>query len=119
MSRRKQGGGKRRAARGDEEAMRTCIACRAVSPRDAALRFVRAPDGAVLLDVRSKLPGRGAHTCPRAACVQLLDPPLWGEQVAVRVRFQERLEDILGLGAEEDDAKTHACALAFFLRKPS
>lgn len=70
MSRKRQGGGKRRAVRGDEEPTRTCVSCRALSPKDEALRFVRAPDGAVHLDVRGRLPGRGATTCASKECVQ-------------------------------------------------
>lgn len=33
------------------------------------LRFARAPDGALGFDVRARLPGRGAWTCAKAACV--------------------------------------------------
>lgn len=55
--------------RGDLEPTRTCVACRALSSKDEALRFVRAPDGAVHLDVRGKLPGRGASVCAQASCI--------------------------------------------------
>jgi uncharacterized protein len=55
--------------RGDTVPTRTCVACRALSSKDEALRFVRAPDGAVHLDVRGKLPGRGANVCASAKCV--------------------------------------------------
>jgi uncharacterized protein len=34
------------------------------------LRFARAPDGGLGFDVRARLPGRGAWTCPAAACVR-------------------------------------------------
>lgn len=70
MSRKKQGGGKRRKALDHDEPFRTCVACRTSSPKDAMLRFARAPDGAVGFDVRARLPGRGAWTCAVLACVK-------------------------------------------------
>jgi hypothetical protein len=38
---------------------RTCIVSREVLPADALIRFVVAPDGAVVPDLRRRLPGRG------------------------------------------------------------
>lgn len=70
MSRKKQGGGKRRKALDHDEPFRTCVACRASRPRDEMLRFARAPDGALGFDVRARLPGRGAWTCARPECVR-------------------------------------------------
>ncbi len=57
--------------RGDDEPMRSCVACRAVVSKDDALRFVRAPDGSVGFDVRARLDGRGASTCADPKCVLL------------------------------------------------
>lgn len=34
------------------------------------MRYVQAPDGEVLVDIRSKLPGRGAYTCPDRSCLE-------------------------------------------------
>lgn len=39
---------------------RTCIVTREAQAPDAMIRFVRGPDGAVVPDLRGKLPGRGA-----------------------------------------------------------
>lgn len=39
---------------------RTCIVTRVAQAPDAMIRFVRGPDGAVVPDLRGKLPGRGA-----------------------------------------------------------
>ena len=39
-------------------------------PREASLRFVVAPDGRLVGDPLMKLPGRGAHTCPKSACLR-------------------------------------------------
>src|SRR5215470_3406972 len=46
-----------RAARGALE--RTCVVTRAVKPVDALIRFVVAPDGTVVADLKRRLPGRG------------------------------------------------------------
>ncbi len=70
MSRKKQGGGKRRKALDHDEPFRMCVACRASRPREEMLRFARAPDGGVGFDVRARLPGRGAWTCADPACVE-------------------------------------------------
>jgi len=67
---RKHGGGRRRAARGDEAPMRSCVSCRETAPKEGLLRFVRAPDGAVAFDVRARVDGRGAWTCAKADCVR-------------------------------------------------
>lgn len=48
---------------------RTCLGCRQVFPQDELVRYVLAPDGAVLVDYRNKLPGRGAYTCFDQQCL--------------------------------------------------
>jgi predicted RNA-binding protein YlxR (DUF448 family) len=70
VSRKKQGGGKRRKALDHDEPFRTCVACRTSSPKEQMLRFARAPDGSLGFDVRARLPGRGAWTCAKEACVK-------------------------------------------------
>src|SRR5258705_11056283 len=47
---------------------RTCVVTRAVKPVDELIRFVTAPDGAVVADLKRRLPGRGVWvTATRAA----------------------------------------------------
>jgi hypothetical protein len=48
--------------------VRTCIGCQRKLARAASLRVVRAPEGGLLPDLTGRLPGRGAHLCPDAAC---------------------------------------------------
>ena len=43
---------------------RTCILTRRTRPREELLRFVRAPDGTVVFDLKGELPGRGAWLSP-------------------------------------------------------
>jgi len=49
---------------------RTCIGCGTRAHRDALVRIVRSPDGAIHLDPTATLPGRGAWIHPDAGCVQ-------------------------------------------------
>lgn len=50
-------------------AERTCTGCRAVHEKTELIRYVCAPDGQLLVDYRSKLPGRGAYTCVDRECI--------------------------------------------------
>ena len=49
--------------------MRQCVGCREMKAKKELIRVVRSPEGAVSLDFRGKLPGRGAYVCPDAACL--------------------------------------------------
>ncbi len=49
---------------------RTCLGCRQVKDQAQLIRFVRAPDGAVLADLKGRLPGRGAYLCNSRACIE-------------------------------------------------
>lgn len=48
---------------------RTCLGCRGVFNKDAVVRIVAGPEGAVI-DYREKLPGRAAYVCPRPECIR-------------------------------------------------
>jgi uncharacterized protein len=52
------------------ETERTCIVTRATAPVDTLIRFVVAPDGAVVPDFRRRLPGRGIWVTARASHVE-------------------------------------------------
>ena len=49
--------------------MRQCLGCREMKPKKELIRVVRSPEGAVSLDFKGKLPGRGAYVCPDPACL--------------------------------------------------
>ncbi|HHN67773.1 MAG TPA: RNA-binding protein [Thermopetrobacter sp.] len=57
-------------AAGKAAAMRTCIATGQTRPRADLLRFVRDPDGRVVFDFKSDLPGRGAWIVPERAAIE-------------------------------------------------
>ena len=49
--------------------LRKCTGCGEMKPKKELIRVVRSPEGAVSLDFRGKLPGRGAYVCPDPACL--------------------------------------------------
>ncbi len=53
-----------------EEPKRSCLGCRAVKTKNDLLRFVLTPDRILVPDLMSKLPGRGAYTCPDTECLK-------------------------------------------------
>jgi len=50
---------------------RTCVATRTVRPAEELIRFVRAPDGGVVADLKRALPGRGVWVTANAEAVRL------------------------------------------------
>ncbi|GLK77380.1 DNA-binding protein [Methylopila jiangsuensis] len=50
---------------------RTCVATRATRAVDELIRFVRAPDGTVVPDLKRELPGRGVWVTAEAEAVRL------------------------------------------------
>lgn len=54
----------------DDASDRTCIATRQVRPPEEMIRFVRAPDGQVVPDLRRRLPGRGVWVTAQRQVVQ-------------------------------------------------
>ncbi len=63
---------------------RMCVACRERGTSDDLLRLVVHPtDGTLVLDVKGKLPGRGAWVHPMASCCQVLEskPNLLGRHL--------------------------------------
>lgn len=55
--------------KGRKQPQRTCLGCRQVKHQSDLIRFVRSPDGAVLVDLKGRLPGRGAYLCNSRECL--------------------------------------------------
>lgn len=73
---------------------RLCAATRAVHPVDQLLRFVRAPDGTVVPDIRARLPGRGVWIrCSRPALRQAVDRKVFGRHFRQPVKAGLELVD--------------------------
>lgn len=49
---------------------RTCVACRQTKPQAQLVRYVVAPNGALVVDYRHRLPGRGAYCCVSLDCLK-------------------------------------------------
>lgn len=56
--------------RRNEPTQRMCIVTRQVQPVDDLLRFVAAPDGSVVADLKRNLPGRGVWVSAQASAVR-------------------------------------------------
>ncbi len=50
--------------------LRMCVGCREMKPKKELLRVVKAPDGAVSIDLTGRKPGRGAYVCHSAECLK-------------------------------------------------
>lgn len=50
--------------------LRQCVGCREMKEKRDLIRVVRSPEGAVSLDFRGRLPGRGAYVCASADCLK-------------------------------------------------
>ena len=48
---------------------RQCLGCREMKNKKDLIRVVRSPEGAISLDFKGKLPGRGAYVCPDSGCL--------------------------------------------------
>lgn len=48
---------------------RQCLGCREMKNKKDLIRVVRSPEGAISLDFKGKMPGRGAYVCPDPACL--------------------------------------------------
>ena len=69
---RPQGGRHGKGERDDRKAPeRTCVATREVRPAAELIRFVRAPDGTVVPDLKRELPGRGVWVTASREAVRL------------------------------------------------
>src|SRR5579871_5287276 len=73
---------------------RLCIATRQVRPVGALIRFVIGPDGAVVPDLKRRLPGRGVWvTARRQAVAEAVRRRLFGRGLKAEVRVSPELPD--------------------------
>jgi predicted RNA-binding protein YlxR (DUF448 family) len=79
---------------------RTCIVTRAALPVERLIRFVRAPDGEVVADLRRRLPGRGVWVTADAGHVRTAERKRLftrglGEGAKVAPGLADRVADLL------------------------
>lgn len=118
---------------GHAHPQRSCIGCREVREQSDLIRFVRAPDGALLVDYRHKLPGRGAYTCLNRQCLEravsrhqferaLRAPclPVSADQLSLALReaIQLRLAALLGMARKSSQLLSGGNQVLDALDKP-
>ena len=69
---------------------RTCVACRCADEKRWFIRFVRTPDGHVIVDPTGKANGRGAYLCAKPECFET-------------ARQRRRLDAALKVTLQDDD----------------
>lgn len=80
---------------------RQCVGCREMKDKKALIRVVRSPEGAIALDFKGKLPGRGAYVCPDAACLKRARKSRALERafdMAIPAEVYDQLEQQMGEG---------------------
>ena len=50
--------------------VRTCVACRGVTPQENLIRVVKSADGKIVIDLNHKAQGRGAYICRNKSCIE-------------------------------------------------
>ena len=83
---------------------RTCVACRATRAKRDLVRVVRSPEGEVSVDLRGKVPGRGAYLDPDPTCLErgLLEGILAKAlEVPINTQQAEQLRAELAAAAKE------------------
>ncbi|WP_051660936.1 RNA-binding protein [Bosea sp. 117] len=90
-------------AAGRRELTRFCIASRTVRPVDQMLRFVVAPDGMVVPDLGSRLPGRGAWVeATRTALAEAIRRKAFGRAFRGKGRVEPALPELVDSLLEKD-----------------
>jgi predicted RNA-binding protein YlxR (DUF448 family) len=95
---------------------RLCIATRQVRPVGALIRFVVGPDGAVVPDIKRRLPGRGAWvTARRHAVAEAVRRRLFSRAFKAEVRVSpgltDEVEGLLELAALNGLSMAHKAGL--------
>lgn len=103
----------------DSGSERRCIVTRVSRPPAELMRFVRAPDGSVVPDLKGNLPGRGAWVTPlRAMVVQAVKKGLFAKALKAEVKVSATLdcevEDLLRLRARESLSLANKAGLVVF-----
>ncbi|MEW6437132.1 MAG: RNA-binding protein [Pseudomonadota bacterium] len=100
-----------RDSKAELQSERTCIVTRAKGAPEDLLRFVRAPDGAVVPDLRHKLPGRGVWVSADAKTVaQAVKRKAFARGFKAEVKVSEALPDEVAALMERDCLQTLSLA---------
>ncbi|WP_297295400.1 RNA-binding protein [uncultured Methylovirgula sp.] len=100
-----------RDSKAELQSERTCIVTRAKGAPESLLRFVRAPDGAVVPDLRHRLPGRGVWVTADAKTVaQAVKRKAFARGFKAEVKVSEALPDEVAALMQRDCLQTLSLA---------
>ncbi|MBI1868166.1 MAG: RNA-binding protein [Methylocystis sp.] len=96
---------------------RTCIVTRRQAAPEAMIRFVRAPDGVLAPDIRSRLPGRGVWVTARAELVaEAARKQVFARQLKAKVTasptLAEEVDQLLEVDCLQSLSMTNKAGLA-------
>ncbi len=94
----------------ERSAVRQCVGCGERTERASMVRLVVAPDGGLVVDLKGRLPGRGAWVHARASCVESAEARPHGLHRALRQKV-----DASGLAAKVREAVRNAMFHGFSL----
>lgn len=100
----------------DTATRRLCVATRQVRPIGELIRFVAGPDGAVVPDIKRRLPGRGVWiTARRSAVAEAVRRRAFGRGLKADIRaatdLPDRLDELLEQSALNSLSITHKAGL--------
>lgn len=100
---------------------RTCLGCRETLDQEQLVRYVLAPGGAITVDYRHRLPGRGCYTCLQPSCLRaavqrkqfdrafkgLNLPPVQADlQADLQRQVREKILNLVGMGRKSANLVT-------------
>ena len=94
-----------------QQPIRSCIATRQRLPTEDLIRFVAAPDGSVVPDLRARLPGRGVWVTARASSVEAaVKRKAFARGLKAQVTVDPALADTVGRLIARDGLQSLAIA---------
>jgi len=85
------------AGDGEQTSQRSCVVTRAERPPEDLIRFVRAPDGAIVPDIARKLPGRGIWvTCDEGTVQKAIRDRAFERAARAKVSIDDDLVERVG-----------------------
>ena len=90
------------ASRGSKISLRRCVVTGESFPRDELLRFLAAPDGTIVFDVKRNLPGRGVWISPsKSKLAQAIAKKAFARGAKQQVTVPDDLEQKVGTALKQ------------------
>lgn len=84
--------------------LRMCIVCKNMKPKQELIRIVKGPNGDIDIDLKGKMPGRGAYICHSTQCFEKAENYNLFEKTfhqKVNREVYDQLKDILAEGDQD------------------